>query len=150
LNLLLIMSKIYIYFTAFCLIVIGFGAVFVNIMQLYDTILAINANVPVIEIDNGIAFVPIFIGCGTLGLAFFKVFAITDATDNRRSTIMNNQFMFMGVCLILSAIGYFSFSYVFSAILDPKGYDAKTVYVGRSFYRVTEWRLPSPNREPTK
>jgi hypothetical protein len=41
----------------------------------------------------------------TLGIAFFRATAIDDATDFRRGSIMNRQFIFMGISLVLYPIG---------------------------------------------
>jgi hypothetical protein len=56
----------------------------------------------------------------------------------------------MSISLVLYPIGYFAFPYVCAAFLEPKGYIATTVYVGRSLYRVTEWRRPSSQPETLK
>lgn len=144
------MPRSYLYLTAVCLTVIGFGMAIMTVLELRHVIAAVNANAPVIEIDNSVAFIAIGIACGTLGLVFFKLLSISDMADPRRSIILNRQFIFMGVCLVLSPIGYFSFPHVCAAVLEPRGYVATTVFVGRSQYRVTEWRRPASTTEPAK
>lgn len=142
------MSRPTLHLMAFLLLIGGAGFAAYGGTELFALIEAIRSNPPIIEIDASAgAFIPIGIGVASVGVMFYRLLAIKDMADPRRGPIMARHSIFTVVCLILYPVMTYGLFSICAAILEPKGYVAKEVFVGSStgsLYSVTQWQRPEP------
>ena len=142
------MSRRTLYVMALLLLCGGAGAALYGGVVFYELIASIKANLPLIEIDASAgAFIPVGIGVASVGVMFFRLLAIDDMADARRGPIMARHTIFTAVCLILYPVMTYGLFAVCAAILEPKGYVSKEIFVGSSpgsLYKVTQWQRLKP------
>lgn len=142
------MSRRTLYLMAFLLLICGAAAATYGGTELFALIKSIRSNPLLIGVDASAgAFIPVGIGVASVGLMFYRLLAIKDMADPRRGPIMTRHSIFTAVFLILYPVMTYGLFSICAAILEPKGYVAKEVFVGSSpgsLYSVTQWQRPEP------